>query len=269
MKRILVVFNPGRKEIIKLASEIVKKLSRDYKVFCYDSKKVFQSKIQPDLIVSLGGDGTILRVTQIAVRLSVPVIGVNVGGLGYLAEYTTKEVYGSINKYFSNKIFPQERAILEIKFHQKIYYAINDCIIKSYSSRVVSLDLYINGDYITNIIGDGIIVATPTGSTAYSLACGGSIVEPEAKVMLVTPVCPHALSYRPIILTEDKVVKIFIPEYKSNTQLLLSFDSQENFPLGVSDFVEIYISKKKFLFIPNLKKNFYTILKEKLNWAKR
>ncbi len=266
----MIIYNPDKENVKKIISELYKRLSKkNYIVSTCSSKDVNIRKCKSDLILTLGGDGTILRAGQYAVELSIPIIGINLGGLGYLAEFRYKDVYSVIDDYFNGVILPQERKVLLVNYKNKSYYVINDCVIKSVSPKVISLDLYINNKFVTNIVSDGIIIATPTGSTAYSLACNGSIVEPEAEVILVTPISPHSLTHRPIILNEDKNIKIFIPKYKSNKDMILTLDGQKKFFVKEKDWIELKITEKKLLFIPNNKKDFFTILRQKLNWGKR
>ncbi|MFN3550278.1 MAG: NAD(+)/NADH kinase [Endomicrobiia bacterium] len=269
-KKILLVYNPRKPNVDKTIKTMYKNLCNFYNVKICSSEKINSKSCVADIILTLGGDGTILKVGQYAVEKSIAVLGVNLGGLGYLAEFQADDsVYSVIKNYFSNDIEPQKRLVLEIFWKNKKFYALNDVIVKPLSAKVCNVELFINNQKITQIIGDGVIVATATGSTAYSLACGGSIVEPEADVLLITPISPHTLSMRPIIISSDKEVKMFIPEYKSNKNIILSLDGQRNFYVKHFDEIKIKKSEKRFLFIPNKDKNFYEILKEKLFWGKR
>lgn len=269
MKKILIVFNPQKKKVYNITKLLHKKLKSSYRIKIRSSEKFNLKDCVADIILALGGDGTILKVGQAAIKKEIPVIGINLGDLGYLAEFKTKEVFEVIKKYFSGEIIPQRRMILEVKYKNKLIYAINDVVIKPLSSKVCNIELNIGENKITQIIGDGIIVATPTGSTAYSLACGGSIVEPDVEVILITPISPHTLSIRPIIVSKDKEIKLKIPVYKSNKKLLLSIDGQINFELKTLDEIIIKKSLKDLLFVPNPKKDFYKILTQKLSWGKR
>ncbi len=269
MKKILIVYNPQKNKVKQVLSSLSKKLNLEYGVKTCSSEKINLKNYVADLVLTLGGDGTILRVGDYVIKNRIPVMGINLGSLGYLAEFQPREVYPIIKKIFLNKISFQKRVVLEVKYKSEKYFVINDCVIKPTSAKVINVELYIDGKLITNIIGDGIIIATPTGSTAYSLASGGSIVEPEAKVILITPICPHSLSNRPIIVSEERVITIKIPQYKSNHNILMSIDGQKNFYVNPEESFIIKLSNEKLFFIPNPKKSFYTILKQKLNWAKR
>ncbi len=269
-KKILLVYNPRKINVDKTIKTLYGNLRNFYNIKICSSEKINSKNCLADIILAIGGDGTILKVGQYAVEKSIPVLGINLGGLGYLAEFrANKSVYDIIKNYFSKNIFPQERLVLEIFLRNKKFYALNDVTLKPLSAKVCNVELFINKQKVTQIIGDGVIVSTPTGSTAYSLACGGSIVEPDVDVILITPISPHTLSIRPIIISSAKEIKLLIPEYKSNKNMILSLDGQINFYVKYFDEINIKKSEKKFLFIPNKDKNFYEILKEKLYWGKR
>lgn len=267
-KHILIVYNPNKQNVKQVINYLCNKL-QEYKISVCSSEKITEKKCVADLIITLGGDGTILKIGPYAVKKSIPVAGVNIGGLGYLAEFKVNEIVEQVKEFFDGKILPQNRLVLEILYKNKIHYAINDCVIKNLSSKVCNIELFIDNERITQIIGDGLIIATPTGSTAYSLACGGSIVEPKTNVLLITPISPHTLSIRTIIVSSDKKIMLKIPEYKSNKNLLLTLDGQRNFVVNPQQIIKVYSSIKKLLFIPNRKKTFFKILTQKLSWGKR
>jgi NAD+ kinase len=245
-KSILVVYNPQKKDVEEVLKLLKKRLNKYDLKFC-SSLKVTKEICVGDLLITVGGDGTLLKVGHYATENSVPVLGINLGRLGYLAEFKINEVFSVIDKFFSSEITPQKRNVLKIEFKNKFYYAINDCVIRTLSAKVCSIELVIEYKKIVEIIGDGIIVATPTGSTAYSLASGGSIVEPETEVLLITPISPHTLSMRPIVISSNKKIELYIPEFKSNKDLLLSLDGQRDFKLRQTDKVIISSSEKKIV----------------------
>lgn len=272
-KKILIVFNPQKPNIKNFLKEFLNEIKNSFKnkikIDVISSEKITKKVQRCDFIITLGGDGTILRVGDFAIKNEIPVAGVNLGSLGYLAEFDTKGIKKVLNDLIKENLDIQKRIVLEVNYKNKIYYAINDCIVKPLSSKVCNVELFIDDQKITEFIGDGIIIATPTGSTAYSLACGGSIVEPTTEVLLITPISPHTLSIRPIIISSKFHIKLKIPQYKSNKNLLLSLDGQKNFSLNVYDVVYIKTAEKKLLFVPNKKQTFYKILTHKLSWGKR
>lgn len=269
MKNVLIVYNPSKRGVESYLKTAEKLLKKSYEVRSCASDRVDKSFYNTDVIVTLGGDGTILRVGHFAIEREVPVMGINLGGMGYLAEFRIKEVLPVIRAYFDGKKVVSQRSVLEVWLRGKKHFAINDCVIKSHSSKVIKVDVSVNERMLSSIIGDGVIVATPTGSTAYSLATGGSIVEPEARVILLTPVCPHSLTHRPVILDESKNIRLKIAPYKMEKKVVLSLDSQKMFLLEPQEVVSVKVSEKKLLFISNPKKSFYRILKEKLRWGER
>lgn len=268
-KQVTLVYNPYKEGTKNICNFLKKKLAKLCKIYTIASKDISKEVYLGELVVCVGGDGTILKVGPYAVEKKVPVLGINLGGLGYLAEFDFKEALKQIQNYFNNKPIIQERIVLKVIYKNNYFYAINDCVIKHTSSKVCNVEVRINNEFLTQIIGDGIIVATPTGSTAYSLACGGSITEPNTEVLLLTPISPHTLSIRPIVVSSDKKIEIRIPQYKSNKNLLLSLDGQNDFKLSIGDKIEIFSSEKKLLFLPNKKKSFFKILTQKLAWGKR
>ncbi|MDW8055718.1 MAG: NAD(+)/NADH kinase [Elusimicrobiota bacterium] len=272
-KKVLIVYNPQKKNAISLAKGISGQIKSKYKkeiiINICSSEKITNKNCVADLILALGGDGTILRVSPYAVERLIPVAGINIGGLGYLAEFNPSDVNSIIDEFITEKLELQNRLVLDVTYKNKHHYALNDCVLKPLSSKVCNIELFIEKQKLTNIVGDGVIVATPTGSTAYSLACGGSIVEPEANVILITPISPHTLSIRPLLISPEKTITLRIPVFKSNKQLLLSLDGQRNFFVEPLDEIIIKIANKRFLFIPNRKKNFFKILTQKLSWGVR
>ncbi|MCX7956752.1 MAG: NAD(+)/NADH kinase [Endomicrobia bacterium] len=272
-KKLLIVYNPQKPNIKTLLKRFLTKLKSEFRnnigIKVCLSEKITEKLPKSDLIITLGGDGTILKVGDFAAKNKIPVAGVNLGTLGYLAEFNFIDIVDLIRDFIDGNLCIEERIILEVRYNNKTHYAINDCVIKPMSSKVCSVELFIDNQRISEFIGDGIIIATPTGSTAYSLACGGSIVEPDVNVMLVTPISPHTLSIRPLIISSQRHLKLIAPEYKSNKNMLLSLDGQKNFFIEVNDEVNIKVSKEKLLFIPNRRRSFYQILTHKLLWGKR
>ena len=267
-KKIVVVYNPQKKDVNKVLNLLKKKLDKYILEYC-SSLKITKEICTGDLLLTVGGDGTLLKVGHYAIENSIAVLGINLGRLGYLAEFNVNEVFDVIEEFFNGTIIPQKRNVLKVQFRNKFYYAVNDCVIKALSAKVCDIELVINNEKIVEMICDGIIIATPTGSTAYSLASGGSIVEPETEVLLITPISPHTLSIRPIIISSTKKIELYIPEFKSNKNLILSLDGQRNFKLNQNERIFITSSEKKMLFITNPKKSFFDILTKKLFWGIR
>ncbi len=223
------------------------------------------------LIITLGGDGLLLYAARNFFKFKIPILGINLGGLGFLAEIEKDRLFDDINNILSQNYNVEERTMLiaRLKRKEKVLIkalAINDFVIRNTSfSRVIELVLKINGQIIGNYLGDGIIIATPTGSTAYSLAAGGPIIYPTIKSIIITPICPHSLTLRPLVIPLDNIVEIKVCSKKA----FLTGDGQEEYILQKNDTVEIKESKYKVKLVTSFEKNYFTILKTKFKWAQR
>jgi NAD+ kinase len=224
-----------------------------------------------DLIISLGGDGTLLRAARLAAAENIPVFGVNLGGLGFLTQIGIDDLEKSLEKLFQEKYFLDERMMLTCSVERrgkeiKKFTALNDVVIgKGAFARIISLATYVNNNYVITYSADGLVVSTSTGSTAYSLSAGGPIVKPSINSIILTPICPHTLSARPFIISEDDQVKITLEV--NEEEVMVTIDGQEGFALKPNDEVIIKKSDHKARLITFKEKSFYTILREKLRWS--
>jgi len=226
-----------------------------------------------DMVISLGGDGTILSTAQIIGRSRVPILGVKFGGLGFMVEIGPEELYAASDMILAGKFEIQPRMLLEAQIPDEKeplkFYAMNEVAIsKGSHSRMVRLRTHINKEYLNTYISDGLIIATPTGSTAYSLAAGGPILPPEMHAILITPICPHSLSARPVVIPDEKMVQV--QPLEGDIQVILSVDGQINRELSPGMVVEI----RKADFCVNLVRKprpqssgFYDTLRAKLHWG--
>jgi len=224
-----------------------------------------------DLIISLGGDGTLLRAARLAAAENIPVFGVNLGGLGFLTQIGIDDLEKSLEKLYQEKYFLDERMMLTCSVERrgkeiKKFTALNDVVIgKGAFARIISLATYVNNNYVITYSADGLVVSTSTGSTAYSLSAGGPIVKPSINSIILTPICPHTLSARPFIISEDDQVKITLEV--NEEEVMVTIDGQEGFALKPNDEVIIKKSDHKARLITFKEKSFYTILREKLRWS--
>ena len=224
-----------------------------------------------DLIISLGGDGTLLRAARLAAAENIPVFGVNLGGLGFLTQIGIDDLEKSLEKLYQEKYFLDERMMLTCSVERrgkevKKFTALNDVVIgKGAFARIISLATYVNNNYVITYSVDGLIVSTSTGSTAYSLSAGGPIVKPSINSIILTPICPHTLSARPFIISEDDQVKITLEV--NEEEVMVTIDGQEGFALKPNDEVIIKKSDHKARLITFKEKSFYDILREKLRWS--
>jgi len=232
--------------------------------------RLIPSKV--DMIVVLGGDGTLLSVARLVGSRSVPILGVNLGGLGFITEISKDEVCGSINNILSGRYSFEERIMLIADVYRngkklKQHNALNDIVLhKSALARMIELDIHINNKYVTTFKADGLIVSTPTGSTAYSLSAGGPILYPTLESFLMTPICPHTLTSRPIVLPDAFTLDISI---KKGDNIYLTLDGQEGLPLKVNDKVRIKKADYKTRFLHLHDRDYFKVLRTKLNWGKR
>ena len=224
-----------------------------------------------DLIISLGGDGTLLRAARLAATEDIPVFGVNLGGLGFLTQIGINDLEKSLEKLYQGRYFIDERMMLNCtvkrkKEEIKKFTALNDIVIgKGAFARIICLATYVNNDYVITYSADGLVVSTSTGSTAYSLSAGGPIVNPNINSIILTPICPHTLSARPLIIGENDQVKITLEV--SEEEVMVTIDGQEGFILKPKDEVIIKKSDHKAQLITFKEKSFYAVLREKLRWS--
>lgn len=231
---------------------------------------------QSSLVVVLGGDGTMISVARFPTDPPRPIIGVNLGSLGFLTEVNQEELYQLLDLYLTNNLITEERMLLEVRTiigGKEIFfaYAINDAVItKDALARIFGVELRVNGEFAALLRGDGVIIATPSGSTAYSLAAGGSIVHPSVSALVVTPICPHSLTSRPLILPASSEIALIIPPIGSATadeQVYLTVDGQEGIGLPFGSEVRITTSSRKVSFVRAPNATYFEMLGTKLKWG--
>lgn len=226
-----------------------------------------------DMLAVFGGDGTILRVSHIPGVANIPILPINMGGLGFLAEVALDELYSTLTRVLDNDYQIDERIMLRARLYEPEgkeliveRYALNDAVInKGASSRVIWFESYIDGEYMATCNGDGLIVSTPSGCTAYSLSAGGPIVCPNLKVFIITYICPHNLTFRPQIVPAESKISIVVKSTHSN--ILLSIDGQEAFNLKPNSIVEIDKAPNTIKLIRSHKRSYYEVLRTKLKWG--
>ena len=226
-----------------------------------------------DIILVFGGDGTFLRVARLACEHGTPILGINLGGLGFLTEITVDEIYPMMERILSGDYEIEDRQMLRTvvrrgKTGAKHYEVLNDVVInKEAVARIIDLEIYIEGSHVTTYKADGIILSTPTGSTAYSLSAGGPIVHPALPVTIITPICPHTLTNRPLVVSNEMKVEIKITTQEPDTYLTL--DGQIGIRLKTGDVIEVRKSDTVVKLIKSPFRDYFTILKTKLMWGER
>ena len=228
---------------------------------------------QAELLVVLGGDGTLLSAARLIGNSDVPILGVNLGGLGFLTAFSLNELYPVIEKILFEDYETEKRMMLTttiIRRNEVIakYSVLNDVVInKAAIARIIDLETSIDEYYLTSFKADGLIISTPTGSTAYSMAAGGPIVFPSLHTIILTPICPHTLTNRPILVPDS--VKIRVILRSKNEDVFLTFDGQVGQSLRVDDVVEIKKSDRAVRLIKSPFKDYFEVLRTKLRWGER
>jgi NAD+ kinase len=223
-----------------------------------------------DLILSLGGDGTILKSIQIAKDWAIPILGLNFGRLGFLASELSSEIETVINNLRENNFLIENRAMVDVSFKidsKKLvtYTALNEVAVRSsIISRLTKLEVYIDDEFVSKYSADGIMISTPTGSTAYSLSAGGPLVEPNLNINILTPICPHSLNQRPLVF--DNTKRTMIKPLDEN-KVLISLDGQSNYILEQGTIITINKSKNSANLVRFPGETFFHLLREKLAWG--
>ena len=226
-----------------------------------------------DLVVVLGGDGTILSVARLIGSREVPILGVNLGGLGFLTEITLDELFPTLEAVLRNEFDVSRRLTLTARVLRggepiASYEALNDAVItKTALSRIVDLETHVNGEYVATFRADGLIVSTPTGSTAYCLAAGGPIIYPSLPAVVVIPICPHTLTNRPLVLPDSAVVEII--QGSAGEDVHLTVDGQVGVGLRHRDVVALKRSGRTIALIKSPKLNYFELLRTQLTWGER
>jgi NAD+ kinase len=236
-----------------------------------DREKLAAQK--PQFAIVLGGDGTMLAAARVLAPAAIPVLGVNLGSLGFMTEVPLDELYPTLEAVLRGRCVEDARALLECELWRggrriEHYVALNDAVMnKTHLARIADFDVEVDGAFVSNYKADGIIVATPTGSTAYSLAAGGPIVVPDAAALLVTPVSPHALTNRPLVVRGDSEIVILVKSAEGAA--FLSIDGQQGKQLRDGDRVVCRQSKHKIVLLRLGKRTFFDVLRTKLKWGQR
>ena len=254
---------------------------RDYQVFLdtatatlineTSSQEKGEISQQADLLIVLGGNGTLLSVARTAHPHDVPILAVNLGSLGFLAEISLDELYPTLEDILAGKFEVENRMLLNAciwRNGRKIedHNVLNDVVInKGVVARVINLQVLVNGQYMTSYRADGLIIATPTGSTAYSLSAGGPIIHPSMHTLVLSPICPFTLTNRSILIPDQSIIQVkLVAEYDD---VRITLDGQEGYDMKAEDILEIQKTKTTLQLIRGPNKNYYQILREKLHWG--
>ena len=225
---------------------------------------------ESDLILSIGGDGTFINAVRTGFREKTPLLGVNMGKLGFLTEMEKKDLNSSIKDLLDEKFIIEKRIMLHIDVYKDnelfaINHAINEVVLsKANISKVLRVNFYLDDEFVDSFPGDGMIVSTPTGSTAYSLSAGGPIVQPDLNNIIVTPICPHMLYSRSYIMSDDKRIKFKITQTRDR-ESVVTIDGDETYLIKDGDWIEVYKSDYYLNMIKMTESNYFKVLREKMH----
>ncbi|QPJ64754.1 MAG: NAD(+)/NADH kinase [Candidatus Nitrohelix vancouverensis] len=226
-----------------------------------------------DMIAVLGGDGTLLSAARQMHRFNVPLLAVNMGNLGFLTDVPRSDLYEAMEKVLNQDCKIEKRMLLSVRVTRpnektQDFHVLNDLVInKGVLARIVDLEVMVDGKYMTSYRADGLIIATPTGSTAYSLSAGGPIIHPSIHNLILSPICPFTLTNRPIIIPDDSEIGIHLAS--ENEDVRLTLDGQEGCEIRRGDEVIVHKAKTSLKLIRASDKTYYQILREKLNWGSK
>lgn len=261
-KKIGIIYKPDVVNVLTICEKIKNFFSAQH--FVTFVTEINNPAKDIDVAIIIGGDGTILRAARFYAPLNIPIFGINVGRLGFLAQVKVDEIELGLEKLIKGEFKIDERLMLSLNNNGTI--ALNDIVVKSSNSlKTVDFVVYLNGKPVCNYLADGMIVATPTGSTAYTLSAGGPVIEPSLEAVVLVPICPHTLNARPLVIPANETIKI---KSKNNDETFSIFvdgqidiDTQEDVVIDKSQV------KAKIILLDTDDDGFYGVLREKLNWG--
>jgi NAD+ kinase len=228
------------------------------------------ARFQPEFVLVLGGDGTLLSAARAIGAAEIPLLAVNLGSLGFLTEVRLDDLYSTLTAAVEGKCPVESRSLLECRLMRNgnevaHYFGLNDAVVKSTVARLIGFELRINNEHVVEYQADGVIVATPTGSTAYSLAAGGPVLMPSVEAILLTPICPHSLTHRPLVVGDDACISVRL---NSGADGVLSVDGQVGMPVAQGDRIECQKAKYRVKLL-RARRPFFDVLRSKLRWGQR
>jgi len=289
IKRIGIVLKPHQPEALETVCELVVWLA-ERGIKLVGGPEVERARIQHqtgcaveevaseklasgvDLMLVLGGDGTMIATARMIGDHEVPVLGVNYGGLGYLAEFRIQELYSALEAILAGNYRLDKRVMLAVELIRggvsiTTSRVLNDVVInKSALARIIEIEAFFNNQFVNSFRADGLIVSTPTGSTAYNLSAGGPVIFPSMNAVVITPICPFTLSNRPIVVPDNAEIELILKT--DQEEVALTLDGQVGFPLKVEDRVVIRKSRTTFNLIQPSNRNYFDVLRDKLRWGR-
>jgi NAD+ kinase len=285
MKKASIISKQGKPDLATVVSQVAGWLRRNgYAVtadsstrkFCPDCEPAEREdlpNIAPDFVVVLGGDGTLLSTARSVARAGIPILGINLGSLGFLTEVRQQEIEQALADVHSGRCELSLRPMLHCQVQRSgkcvaSYDALNEVVMnQSAVARITDFELRVNGVFVSNYKADGLIISTPTGSTAYSLAAGGPILSPDVPGFVVTPVASHALTNRPLVVQDTAIIEVRL--IITRERAYLTVDGQEGIPLTATDVVQCKKSEFKVKLFKLAGRSFFDVLRTKLKWGER
>lgn len=261
MKKVYILYNIDK----PLAKELYEKSVEYFKT---KGIEIVDRANKADFGVVIGGDGTLLRAFRNFIfKKNLYVIAINAGSLGFLTEIKKENIFEEYDNFLNGDFKCEKRHILEVKIDGQIYYALNEIVLSKagITSRVLRVNFKTDREYMCTYKGDGVIVATPTGSTAYSMSAGGPILKSDMKAIVITPIAPHNLNTRPIVIGGEEVIELKIEDEKRVGQIII--DGQTNKRITSSDEIRVEYSKYTLNLVIPKDRNYYSVLREKLKWG--
>jgi NAD+ kinase len=276
IKKVLIIVNLLKNDAQSLVGEITSHMSSlgiESEVFAFEGKPPCEPRVNNvDLAFSLGGDGTVLYSARVLSPHHIPVFAVNIGDFGFITEVSKNEWISAFEKYVDGKLGISQRLMLKARVIRNgktaaEFSGMNDAVISAAGiSKIVRLQVALSKTPIGKYRADGIIVATPTGSTAYSAAAGGPILDPELEALIINPICPFTLSNRPLVVHADEIINVEVDE-NQRAEVIMTVDGQVGFHLMPKDKIIISRMEEKALIIRSDKRNFFEVLRSKLSWS--
>jgi len=284
MKSVAIISKPSKPELAAMLPDLLSWFrNREYQLhldqetaqYINGQDAVPRDEIgqtHPDFALVLGGDGTLLSAARAVAHDGVPILAVNLGSLGFLTEVPLAEMYSTLEAIDGGACPTEQRSLLDCTLFRDDkevahHFALNDAVVsKSNIARLLDFDLHIDGIFVFNCKADGVIVATPTGSTAYSLSAGGPVLMPSVTSFVVTPVCPHSLAYRPLVVADRVTIELRVET--GSEEAFLSIDGQVGMPVQQGDRVVCRRASHTVKLL-RMKKTFFDVLRNKLKWGQR
>ena len=276
MNKFLLITNDDKDIDLILSKKITKYLeARGAKAIItansisdYDDVNVKEELVNDvEAVIVLGGDGTMLRAAHAIGEHSKPILGINLGTLGFLTEVEEANVQVALDRLLANDFVIEKRMMIEGRVKDKVFHSLNDVVItRAGFSRIIGLRIYVNNQLLDTYEADGVIVATPTGSTGYNLSAGGPIISPKARAIAVTPISPHSLTTKSVVFDSMDEIRIEIAKLRrtQETEAIVSFDGDNNMELSAGDEVSVSVSSREVSLIKMYDVNFYSVLRDKI-----